>query len=75
MPELERADAPRELSSDSYGLFGNIEHIYMFHTVQFLTDLNECEKTPRDIANCFLKHVSIYFSRTLIQSQPNINQI
>lgn len=58
MSELQRTDAPKELAEDKYCLFGNVEHIYMFHDVQFLTDLNDSEKLPSAIANCFLKNVS-----------------
>lgn len=58
MTELNRCDAPRELAENKYGLFGNIEHIYMFHDVQFLTDLKEIGRSPSCIADCFLKHVS-----------------
>lgn len=60
MPELQRRDAPKDLAENKYSLFGNIEHIYMFHDVQFLTDLKETERTPSCIADCFLKHVSRY---------------
>lgn len=59
MPELERPDAPRPLVEDKSLLFGNMEHIYMFHDVQFLPDLKESEKLPSAIASCFLKHVSM----------------
>ena len=63
MPELKRPDCPAELRDDKgqYALFGNVEIIFMFHDVQFLTDLKESEKNPEDIANCFLKHVRMIF--------------
>lgn len=57
MPEVDKSIAPAEIRGENrHLLFGNLEIISMFHDVQFKTDLNEADKTPDDIASCFIKH-------------------
>lgn len=76
MAELTQPYCPKDLVEAKTDLFGNIEHIYMFHDVQFLTDLRDCEKSPRDVADCFLKHVSCGGSeRKWSRSEGNGNKM
>lgn len=73
MPEVDKSIAPAEIRGENrHLLFGNLEIISMFHDVQFKTDLNEADKTPDDIASCFIKHVSIqYFIFNCLQVNKN----
>ncbi|GLV42421.1 Puratrophin-1-like [Carabus blaptoides fortunei] len=56
MQELKRPDVPTPLKTCSHLLFGNIEIISNFHAAQFFPNLRDSDKTPRDIAICFLKN-------------------
>lgn len=60
MQELKRPDVPTPLKTCSHLLFGNIEIISNFHAAQFYPDLRDSDKTPRDIAICFLKNVGLF---------------
>lgn len=59
IPELLREDIPQALRGQRNVVFGNIEKIHEFHSRHFLQELENSEKIPLSVGQCFLRHVSI----------------
>ena len=58
IPELVREDIPQALRGQRNVIFGNVEKIYEFHSQHFLRELEQCEQSPMNVGQCFLRHVS-----------------
>ncbi|XP_018567154.1 triple functional domain protein isoform X3 [Anoplophora glabripennis] len=56
IPELQREDIPQALRGQRNTVFGNVEKIYEFHSQHFLTELEECENSPLQVGQIFLKY-------------------
>ena len=61
IPELVREDIPQALRGQRNVIFGNVEKIYEFHSQHFLRELEQCEQSPMNVGQCFLRHVSSTF--------------
>ena len=58
IPEISRSDVPQTLRGKRSIIFGNIEKIYEFHSLSFLSELEKCQTNPYAVCHAFLKHVS-----------------
>ncbi|CAF0827406.1 unnamed protein product, partial [Didymodactylos carnosus] len=56
LSELTRQGCPWFIKEKKDVLFSNIENIFAFHKVLFLTDLINSTNNPTELANTFLKH-------------------
>lgn len=65
IPELVREDIPQALRGQRNVIFGNVEKIYEFHGQHFLRELEQCEQSPMNVGQCFLRHVSFFFLSSL----------
>lgn len=57
-----REDIPQALRGQRNVIFGNVEKIYEFHSQHFLRELEQCEQSPMNVGQCFLRHVSLFLS-------------
>ena len=56
MSELLREDVPPALRGKRNLVFGNLEQIHQFHSIHFLTKLENC-RSPYHVCHFFLEHV------------------
>lgn len=73
IPELVREDIPQALRGQRNVIFGNVEKIYEFHGQHFLRELEQCEQSPMNVGQCFLRHVSFFLLYLYINFR-NINK-
>jgi hypothetical protein len=73
MSEFSRADLPQALRGKRHIVFGNWEKIYDFHSRYFIAELEQCELSPYQIAQCFLDHVSVLVCLYVTCSIPGLH--
>nr|CAD7591457.1 unnamed protein product [Timema genevievae] len=61
IPELLREDIPQAMRGQRNVIFGNVEKIFEFHNQYFLQELEQCETSPLQVGQCFLRHEKKFY--------------
>ncbi|CAK9829260.1 PLEKHG4 [Anthophora retusa] len=76
IPELVREDIPQALRGQRNVIFGNVEKIYEFHSQHFLRELEQCEQSPMNVGQCFLRHEKKFYLYALYnKNKPNSDSL